>query len=47
VMRDSHHRVRIPLAAGVDSLNIATSAAIALYALINAQPARLRDRPRF
>jgi tRNA G18 (ribose-2'-O)-methylase SpoU len=47
VMRDSHHRVRIPLAAGVDSLNIATSAAIALYALINAQPARLRDHPRF
>jgi tRNA G18 (ribose-2'-O)-methylase SpoU len=29
----AHHRVRIPLAAGVDSLNVATAAAIALYAL--------------
>lgn len=46
VMQTSHHRVRIPLADGVDSLNIATSAAIALYALANAQPARLQDRPR-
>lgn len=40
----SHHRVRIPLAAGVDSLNIATSAGIALYALIERQPGRLVSR---
>jgi len=27
------HRVRIPMHAGIDSLNVATAAAIALYAL--------------
>ena len=27
------HRARIPMAAGVDSLNVATAGAIALYAL--------------
>ena len=35
------HRVRIPLADGVDSLNVATAAAVALYALVDAQT----DRP--
>lgn len=40
----SAHRVRIPLADGVDSLNIATAAAIALYALVSAQPSRLDVR---
>ena len=34
-------RVRIPLADGVDSLNVATAAAVALYALVDAQT----DRP--
>jgi tRNA G18 (ribose-2'-O)-methylase SpoU len=37
-------RVRIPLAAGVDSLNVATAAAIALYALTSAYPARIAPR---
>jgi tRNA G18 (ribose-2'-O)-methylase SpoU len=36
------HRVRIPLADGVDSLNVATAAAIALYGLTTAQPQRLQ-----
>ena len=35
------HRVRIRLADGVDSLNVATAAAVALYALVDAHP----DRP--
>ncbi len=35
------HQVRIPLADGVDSLNVATAAAIALYGLTTAQPHRL------
>ena len=35
------HQVRIPLSDGVDSLNIATAAAIALYALVHPQPSRL------
>lgn len=33
--------VRIPMSAGVDSLNVATSGAIALFALTSAQPSRL------
>jgi tRNA G18 (ribose-2'-O)-methylase SpoU len=33
VLRAAHHRVRIPVAPGVDSLNVAAAAAIALYAL--------------
>jgi tRNA G18 (ribose-2'-O)-methylase SpoU len=41
-MESVDHRARIPLSDGVDSLNIATAAAIALYALVNAQPTRLR-----
>lgn len=32
-MRAAHHRVRIPISPGVDSLNVATAAAVALYAL--------------
>ena len=38
---DANHRVRIPLRAGVDSLNVATAGAIALYALTSAHPARI------
>ena len=45
-MAASTHRVRIPLARGVDSLNVATAAAIALYALVEAQPSRLNNRTR-
>ena len=41
-MQAAKKRVRIPMSAGVDSLNVATSAAIALFALTAAQPARLR-----
>lgn len=41
-MDGAHHRVRIPLADGVDSLNVATATAVALYALIHAHPERLR-----
>lgn len=37
-------RVRIPLAQGVDSLNVSTAGAIALYALSVAHPARLQGR---
>ncbi len=37
-------RVRIPLSDGVDSLNVSTAGAIALYALSVAHPARLRGR---
>ena len=44
ILGSSLHRVRIPLADGVDSLNIATSAGIALYALAERQPARLIPR---
>lgn len=44
ILRASLHRVRIPLADGVDSLNIATSAGIALYALAERQPTRLVPR---
>ena len=40
-LEEADHRVRIPLAAGVDSLNVATATAIALYALIHAHPERL------
>lgn len=32
-MQAAHHRARIPIAPGVDSLNVATAAAVALYAL--------------
>jgi tRNA G18 (ribose-2'-O)-methylase SpoU len=38
------HRVRIPLAAEVDSLNVATALAIALHSLTTAQPSRLERR---
>ncbi len=34
-------RARIPMSDGVDSLNVSTSAAIALFALTSAQPSRL------
>ncbi len=34
-------RARIPICDGVDSLNVSTSAAIALFALTSAQPSRL------
>lgn len=34
-------RVRIPMSEGIDSLNVATSGAIALFALTSAQPSRL------
>ena len=34
-------RARIPMSEGVDSLNVSTSAAIALFALTSAQPSRL------
>ena len=44
LLSSADHRVRIPLADGVDSLNIATAAAIALYALGHAQPSRLGSR---
>ena len=40
-LASSHHRVRLPLADGVDSLNVSTAAAIALYALTDTYPARL------
>lgn len=40
-MERADHRVRIPLTDGVDSLNVASAAAVALYALTAAQPARL------
>jgi tRNA G18 (ribose-2'-O)-methylase SpoU len=40
----ANYRVRIPMSAGVDSLNVATSAAVALFALTTAQPVRLQDR---
>ena len=40
-MERADHRVRIPLTDGVDSLNVASAAAVALYALTTAQPARL------
>ena len=40
-MDSADHRVRIPLAGGVDSLNVATATAVALYALIHAHPERL------
>jgi tRNA G18 (ribose-2'-O)-methylase SpoU len=36
------HCVRIPMNDGVDSLNVATAAAVALYALTCAQPSRLK-----
>ena len=42
-MSQCDHRVRIPLSNGVDSLNVATAAAIALYALVERQPSRLRQ----
>ncbi len=32
-MAESHHRIRIPMSAGVDSLNVGAAAAIALYVL--------------
>ena len=38
------HRVRIPLAVEVDSLNVATALAIALHSLTTAQPSRLERR---
>ena len=38
---EATHRVRIPLADGVDSLNVSTAGAIALYALSIAHPTRL------
>ncbi len=44
-LRRSDCRVRIPLADGVDSLNVSTAGAIALYALSVAQPDR-RHRTR-
>ena len=40
-LRRADYRVRIPLADGVDSLNVSTAGAIALYALSVAQPDRL------
>jgi tRNA G18 (ribose-2'-O)-methylase SpoU len=39
------NKVRIPMASGVDSFNVATSAAIALFALTSAQPSRLLRTP--
>jgi tRNA G18 (ribose-2'-O)-methylase SpoU len=39
------NKVRIPMAASVDSFNVATSAAIALFALTSAQPSRLVRTP--
>jgi tRNA G18 (ribose-2'-O)-methylase SpoU len=45
-MSAATHCVRIPLTDGVDSLNVASTAAIALYALTAAQPARLAQRKR-
>jgi tRNA G18 (ribose-2'-O)-methylase SpoU len=38
-------KVRIPMASGVDSFNVATSVAIGLFALTSAQPARLVRTP--
>lgn len=38
-------RARIPMSDGVDSLNVSTSAAIALFALTSAQPSRLCREP--
>ena len=40
-LRRADYRVRIPLADGVDSLNVSTAGAIALYALSMAHPDRL------
>jgi tRNA G18 (ribose-2'-O)-methylase SpoU len=40
-MREATLRVRIPMAAHVDSLNVSTAAAIALHALTSAHPNRL------
>jgi tRNA G18 (ribose-2'-O)-methylase SpoU len=33
-LRSATHRVRIPMAPGVDSLNVASAAAVACYALL-------------
>ncbi len=41
-MASATYRARIPMSEGVDSLNVSTSAAIALYALTSAQPSRLQ-----
>ena len=38
-MRATSIRVRIPMARGADSLNVATAAAIAMHALLNKTPA--------
>lgn len=43
-LHDADYRVRIPLADGVDSLNVSTAGAIALYALSVAHPTRLSRR---
>jgi tRNA G18 (ribose-2'-O)-methylase SpoU len=43
-LASADHRVRIPLAAEVDSLNVAAALAIALHSLTTAQPARLERR---
>jgi tRNA G18 (ribose-2'-O)-methylase SpoU len=40
-LQDATHRARIPLARGVDSLNVASAGAIALFALTSAHPHRL------
>jgi len=37
-LRRCHHRVRIPMSGGVDSLNVAAAAAVALYALQPPEP---------
>ncbi len=43
-MLDADYLCRIPLADGVDSLNVASAAAIALFALTSAHPRRLLRR---
>jgi tRNA G18 (ribose-2'-O)-methylase SpoU len=40
-MNEVTSKARIPMAVGVDSFNVATSSAIALFALTSAQPSRL------
>lgn len=43
-LQEADYRVRIPLSDGVDSLNVSTAGAIALYALSVAHPTRLAGR---
>lgn len=44
-MEATTFQARIPMSEGVDSLNVATSAAVALFALTSAHPSRLRRQP--